>query len=261
MKLFVLVLALATLGTTVLGKTDYCDPSLCENEEKKGPHIACDGLKTLSDDCGSDAEEIPITKAQQAMIVDLHNQLRSRVASGKQSYSSSAFYPSAARMATMRWDSELAAIAAANVRRCQNEHDDCRNTPKYTSAGQNIANTASQGSKDSNDKLIRDFINDWFSEYAVANPKQVAKYPAKYKGADIGHFTQIVADRATAVGCAMVRYKDGGWTNHNFVCNYAITNIVNQPIYVAGKACSKCTTGCNPKYPGLCNPEEKIVPK
>lgn len=261
MKHFVLVLAVLTTFVTsaVRAETDYCDRSLC----KKGrPHIACNGLETLSENCGDDGIEIPITKAQQATIVDLHNRLRSKVALGKQNYSSSAFYPSAARMATMRWDSELAAIAAANVRRCDNEHDKCRNTPKYPSAGQNIATFSFQGSKQSNDKIIQDFVNDWFSEYANARPKHMDAYPEEYSGKDIGHFTQIVADRATAVGCAMVRFKDGeGWTTQNIVCNYAITNIEKQPVYVTGKACSKCTTGCNPLYPGLCKPEEKIVPK
>lgn len=263
MKRFALVFLVATLGTppaTVHGQTtNYCDPALCKS---KGPHIACNGLATLSADCGPTGLEKPLTAAQQALILDLHNRLRSKVAMGQQNYTSSAFYPSAARMATLRWDPELAAIAAANARRCKYGHDKCRNTQQYSSAGQNIANLAFQDADYADGDVIRNFINDWFAEYADANPTLMASYPKGYSGPAIGHFTQIVADRCTAVGCAMVLYVDGdGWTNQNLVCNYAITQITNQSVYVAGSACSQCATGCNPKYPGLCNPEEKIFPK
>lgn len=259
MKPLLFALALVALATCGHAQTNYCDPVLCRT---KGPHIACNGLATLAADCGPGGIEKPLDAAQQALVLDLHNRLRSKVASGQQNYSSSVFYPSAARMATLRWDNELAAIAAANVRRCQYGHDKCRNTPQYSNAGQNIANLAFQNTNYVDSDVIRDFINDWYSEYAVANPALMASYPKGYTGPAIGHFTQIVSDRCTAVGCAMVRYVDGdGWTNQNLVCNYAITQITSQPIYVAGSACSQCATGCNPKYPGLCNPEEKIFPK
>lgn len=256
MKPLVLALVLATLANA---QTNYCDPALCQT---RGPHIACNGLATLSADCGPTGIEKPLTAAQQALVLDLHNKLRSKVAMGQQNYSSNAFYPSAARMATLHWDPELAAIAAANVRRCQYGHDKCRNTPQYPSAGQNIANLAFQDTDYADEDVIRSFIDDWFSEYADANPSCMARYPKGYAGPAIGHFTQIVADRSTAVGCAMVRYVDGdGWTNQDLVCNYAITTITDQPVYVAGAPCSQCTTGCNPQYPGLCNPEENIDPR
>lgn len=259
MKLLLLALALVTFGTGGHAQTNYCDPALCGSN---GPHIACNGLTTLAAGCGPGAIDKPLDATQQALVLDLHNRLRSKVAMGQQNYSASAFYPSAVRMATLRWDSELAAIAAANARRCVYGHDKCRNTVQYSRAGQNIANLAFQNTNYADADVIRDFVNDWYSEYADANPAQMASYPKGYTGPAIGHFTQIVADRCTAVGCAMVRYVDqDGWTNQDLVCNYAITPITSQPIYVAGAACSQCATGCNPKYPGLCNPEEKIVPK
>ncbi|KAL1378920.1 hypothetical protein pipiens_015272 [Culex pipiens pipiens] len=264
MKLFSTVLLLLTVGTFGHAQqTDYCDPDLCAGEN--GPHIMCDGQDTtsMSDDCGSGAVERPLGAEHRALIVDMHNRIRSKVAMGQQNYTRSKYLPQAVRMATMRWDAELAAMAAANARRCQNEHDACHNTKKYPTSGQNLATQSFEGKKIPDDTvLIKGFINDWFSEHRYADPALVARYPENYDGPDVGHFTQLVRDRCTAVGCAMVRFKDASkWTTQYMVCNYAITQLENKPVYVAGAACSKCTTGCNSKYPGLCSVEEKILPK
>lgn len=43
-----------------------------------------------------------------------------------------------------------------------------------------------------------------------------------------------------------------------FVCNYAIANIRNLPIYKSGKTASGCTFKNNLKYPGLCHAKEKL---
>ncbi|KAL1377635.1 hypothetical protein pipiens_016126 [Culex pipiens pipiens] len=257
MHLLTIVSALVCVGLSTQ-QTNYCSPSLCSNG---GPHIACNGLTKLSASCGSGSQEFSLTAANQALILDLHNKLRSTIASGKQSYKTNAFYPQASRMATLQWDQELANIAAANARRCVYGHDRCRNTVKFPYAGQNIAMKWYYGMTFGVNQLITGFVNDWYSEFKDANPSVIAKYPSSWTGPQIGHFTQIVSDRTTRVGCAMVRFREGQYTKDYIVCNYALTNIINQPVYVAGTACSKCTTGCNSKYPGLCNQNENIVAK
>lgn len=78
---------------------------------------------------------------------------------------------------------------------------------------------------------------------------------------DIGHFTQIVSDRTNRIGCSLVTFYDSTWINQYFVCNYALINLIGQTVYVAGTACSKCTTGCSVKYPGLCNTNEVVIAK
>lgn len=257
MNLLTIVTILATVGLSTQ-QTNYCSPSLCPNG---GPHIACNGLTRMSPSCGSGSQEFALSAADKAQIVDLHNKLRNTIALGKQSYTSNAFYPQAVRMATLQWDQELANIAAANARRCVYGHDKCRNTVTFPYAGQNIAMKWYYGMTFTVSDLIPFFIDSWYSEYKDANPNVIAKYPSSWSGPQIGHFTQIVSDRTTRVGCAMVRFKEGQYTKDYIVCNYALTNIVNQPVYVSGKACSKCTTGCNAKYPGLCNTNENIAAK
>ncbi|KAL9693543.1 hypothetical protein quinque_012828 [Culex quinquefasciatus] len=256
MKLVTVVLLLSLAGLSTQ-QTNYCDPKLCP---KGGPHIACNGLTILATPCGSGSQETLLDSSLQALILDAHNKLRSKVASGQQTYAANALYPQAARMATLQWDNELAAIAASNARRCVYGHDKCRNTIAFPYAGQNIAMFSYSGQTFTVNELITGFVNDWFSEFKDANPNYVASYPRGYTGPDIGHFTQIVSDRTNRIGCSLVKYDEDGWTNQYFVCNYALTNIVGQPIYAAGNACSKCTSGCNAAYPGLCNANENVSP-
>lgn len=57
----------------------------------------------------------------------------------------------------------------------------------------------------------------------------------------------------------MVKYtKEGGWKTSLISCDYSSGNIVNFLVYSGGKAASKCTTGINPKYPGLCSEKENV---
>ncbi|XP_058452432.1 venom allergen 3 homolog [Malaya genurostris] len=252
MKFFVAVVLLALVKSSL--QVDYCKSSLCPAGVT---HIACNGLTTLSSSCGTGAQEVVLDSTKQALILDLHNQLRSKIATGKQNYSTT-FYPEAARMGTMVWSSELASIAAANARKCVFGHDSCRNTATLKAVGQNIASKSYYGMTISDNDLLTGFVGAWYSEVTYANKDIIGSYPSNYQGPAIGHFTQIVSDRATQIGCSLVSYIKSPWINKYFVCNYAITNIVGQPVYQAGKKCSKCTTGCNSKYDGLCSPSEVI---
>ncbi|XP_055549624.1 venom allergen 3 homolog [Wyeomyia smithii] len=256
MKILVAV-SLLVLAKFSHQQTDFCSSTLCSAGTT---HIACNGLTGLSPSCGPDAVELNLDSTLQALILDLHNDYRSTIATGNQNYASNSYYPQAQRMATMVWSNELAAVAAANARRCVFGHDQCRNTDDFRVAGQNIASKSYYGMTISVNELIKGFVDAWYSEYVYANPSYIASYPQDYTGPAIGHFTQVVADRATHIGCSMVTYHESPWINQLFVCNYAITNIIGQPVYQIGNYCSMCTTGCNPHYPGLCNIGEAINP-
>ncbi|XP_029730501.2 antigen 5 like allergen Cul n 1-like [Aedes albopictus] len=234
---------------------NYCYPSLCSSGDS---HIACNGLTTLSSNCGADASEVTMCSTKQQLIVDLHNKIRSKVAMGQQYNGANQRFSQAARMATMQWDPELAYIAATNARRCVFGHDRCHNTATMKYVGQNIAIKSYYGMTFSNEELLTGFINNWFSEYKVTMPHHIASYPATYRGPTIGHFTQMVSDETSRIGCAMVSYKRGNYINKLFVCNYGLTNIINHPVYVAGNVCSRCNSGCNSQYPGLCSTSEIV---
>ncbi|XP_062542523.1 uncharacterized protein LOC134210495 [Armigeres subalbatus] len=239
-----------------LGQTaDFCNASLCRSGVT---HIACHGLQNLSSTCGDGSFEVNLDSAKQALITNQHNTLRSRVALGNQNYTSTLFYPQAAKMATLAWDNELAHIAATNARRCVFGHDQCRNTATMRYVGQNIAIKMFYGMSITDEVLIKGFIDSWFSEYANSNPSHIASYPSAWTGPTIGHFTQVVSDRSSKIGCAMVSYITAPWINKLFVCNYGLTNIVGQPVYVAGATGSQCKTGRNPSFSGLCSTSEVV---
>lgn len=67
----------------------------------------------------------------------------------------------------------------------------------------------------------------------------------------IGHFTQMAQDRATLIGCALINYRNGRYYTSLFACNYSLTNLSNQPVYVSGPAASGCPAKNN-AFPGLC---------
>lgn len=69
--------------------------------------------------------------------------------------------------------------------------------------------------------------------------------------------TQVVWASTTHVGCAASTGKthdaQHDWNATWFACDFSYGNMVDSPVYEAGPAASKCKTGENPNYKGLCN--------
>ncbi|XP_021705274.1 venom allergen 5 [Aedes aegypti] len=234
---------------------NYCEPRICPFQK---PHIACNASATFGPKCGPEAYFVTMNTTNVALIVNMHNLYRSVIARGKQNYTKRDYFPTASRMPTLQWDDELAFIAEANARHCVFEHDKCRNTDQLKLVGQNLAWISYYGMVQTDAQLISQMINSWYGEYVYANPEIVKNYPRNYKGPAIGHFTAMVADRSNRIGCAMVSFQESPWIRKYLVCNYSITNIINQPVYKAGATASKCVTGENPDFAGLCSSEEVI---
>lgn len=69
----------------------------------------------------------------------------------------------------------------------------------------------------------------------------------------------MVADRNIRVGCAAATYTTKGVSYKTFLiaCNYATTNMKENPIYAnCTKPASKCKTGKNAAFPNLCKTTE-----
>lgn len=79
------------------------------------------------------------------------------------------------------------------------------------------------------------------------------------RNVEVGHFTQVVWEDAAVVGCAGVKYNDAGGPKSNLICNYGFGNMAQVYVYQSGPAASKCETGPNPKYPGLCSESENYT--
>ncbi|EAT48176.1 AAEL000793-PA [Aedes aegypti] len=227
---------------------NYCDQSLC----RRGPHVACNAPTQFGSACGQEPKFVKMDARMKNLLLKKHNELRAEIACGKHGF------PQAARMPTLVWDDELAHIASFNARKCIFAHDKCRNTREFKFAGQNLAITAFAGYNFQAADRAENFTQEWFNEHKDCPKSYVDSYPMSHSGPQIGHFTQMVNDRAWKMGCSMVHYKNGRVIKYYLVCNYSMTNMIEEPIYTRGSAGSKCQTGQNPQYRGLCSPREKV---
>lgn len=236
----------------------YCQEDLCLQYDFTGQlvakkHVACRHDGSFAEDCPAGRTLFKIDPQIRAFIIHLHNEARNRLANGSVSG-----FESALRMPTVEWNEELAELAELNVKSCQFKHDECRNTDLYRQAGQNLAIGYYPVREDIFDILKR-FTNLWFDEYKDATQQVMDEFD-NLPNATIGHFTQMVSDRTTKIGCGIVIYpkKVSGFTFKVvlFACNYSITSIFGQPVYRKGPAATDCRSGSHPFYESLCSVEE-----
>ncbi|XP_061397349.1 antigen 5 like allergen Cul n 1-like [Musca vetustissima] len=249
MKIYFLI-TLAIAGCLSLAAANYCDSTLCPAGVQ---HVACNHTGKFDSTCSKDAAMVQIGQTLQNIIVNVHNNKRNFIAGGKV-----AKFKPACRMATMRWNPELAKIASYNVRQCKMSHDKCRNTQKFKFSGQNLAWRSFTGTPNFQE-LTRASINAWYSEFKDTKWEHLQSHPSNYNGPAIGHFTALMGERNIAVGCAASTYSTPGVSYKTFLiaCNYATTNMINNPIYNGcAKPAAKCTTGKNAKFPNLCSLKE-----
>lgn len=136
-------------------------------------------------------------------------------------------------------------------------HDQCRSTKEFPYAGQNLA-LESGGSKPLT-TLIEDVVGRWWNEVDNASQSDIDQCCNSASGGVIGHFTQVVRDRAIQIGCAAAIFTVSSSQNRLLACNYAYGNMVGTSVYTSGAAASGCTTGTNPSFTSLCNVNEPIT--
>ncbi|XP_034114677.1 antigen 5 like allergen Cul n 1-like [Drosophila albomicans] len=241
------LMALSAALTGVLGATDYCKQN-CRGKK----HIGCNNDGAWGSSCPSDRALVSLSDADKNVLLASHNGYRSFIAGGGESK-----LKPACRMATMQWDDELAYLASLNVRSCQMKHDGCRNTDAFQWAGQNLYRGSSTGPLNKTASLIQS-VDMWYSEVKYTEQSYIDAYPGYYNGPAIGHFTTMVADRNTHVGCAASTYSvQGQFKDFLLACNYAATNVDGIKMYNSCSVpASKCTTGVNPSYKFLCSVNE-----
>lgn len=210
-------------------------------------------LQAWDSSCPSDRTLLTLSASDKNAIVAQHNLHRNFIAGGGDSKLSPA-----CRMATIKWNDELAYLASLNVKSCQMKHDACHNTDAFDWSGQNLAWIGFFNPLNQTANSIRS-VDMWYNEVKDTTQAYIDAYPTNYNGPAIGHFTVMVADRNTDVGCAVSTYsvKDQSYKAFLMACNYAATNVIGIKMYNScSKAASKCTTGVNPSYKFLCSPSE-----
>uniref|UniRef100_A0A182N0Q9 Venom allergen-1 n=1 Tax=Anopheles dirus TaxID=7168 RepID=A0A182N0Q9_9DIPT len=241
----------------------YCRPELCLRYNRHGEleakrHVACGFNGSFSDACPPGRMILKIDSQLRQFILHQHNAVRARLASGAE-----APFAAASRMPTVTWDDELANLAEINVRSCRFEHDECRSTYQFLHAGQNLA-VGSYYLETNIFEIVRNLTALWHNEHADTTQEVLDRYTTDYN-ATIGHYTQMISDRTAAIGCGIVIYpqkmEDFVFKMVLYACNYALTSIVGQPVYLKGDPGSRCATGTSSEYAGLCRVEENQLIK
>ncbi|EYC31219.1 hypothetical protein Y032_0004g2030 [Ancylostoma ceylanicum] len=209
-------------------KGSSCDDGLCI----KPKEVPDDGK---SDECPADSG---LTDRIRNKILDVHNELRSLTARGKATDALGGFAPTAAAMKKLKYDCSLEKLASAHAKTCKWGHSAANTRPGI---GENIY--ATTNSKADKLKEAESAPRSWFSELAKFGVGQDNVFSMKLlnrPGKVVGHYTQMVWQQTSAIGCGIVNCP----TMTYVVCNYKQAgNMLNGLIYEKGDPCSKCPKG------------------
>lgn len=247
---------LLSLAKTVI-LVDYCElqSTLCIDGFPN--HIACEPNSTfpLNEEC-LNVQIFELNNDLKNFIVYYHNKYRNMVAGGELEN-----FPKAKEMRELHWDDELAFVAKKHALQCQYMHDFCRGTEEYPYAGQNIAFHESKPGLPAGEERLRVAMDQWFEEYKHCGLNVIKNYDTALVVDPVEHFTMMIHDESDAIGCAYITYEkiiDGLKEHgHMITCNYALNNLLDEPIYHFGVPCSGCkklgkTWECSKSYSNLC---------
>lgn len=202
--------------------------------------------------------QVTFSQAQIRAILDQHNSWRHNTAAGSLTGFQGESLPSATRMAKMQWSDSLAESAALNTKQCAMSHDSCRGSSEFNFAGQNLA--IRWASNINIDESIQLFTDMWGNEREFVRVSDILSLQGVTggDGQAIGHYTAMVNEKMTHVGCAMSLFEDGTWRVALFACNYAFNNFLGRRVYQHGAAASQCITGRDSVFGNLCTINEPI---
>ncbi|XP_011871305.1 PREDICTED: venom allergen 3-like [Vollenhovia emeryi] len=217
-----LCVIIATAFTHGVNAVDYCNVKSCGRS-----HTVCMFPSPIPSPKCAQWTISGLSAAEKAAVVNKHNELRRRVASGQETRGNPGPQPAAVRMPDLSWDSELELVAQRWANQCNFAHDTCRNVDRFA-VGQNIAKTMHSGE---NTSTVQSMIQLWYDEVDYFDRNLVHSYqfdPAT------GHYTQIVWADTTKIGCGRIKYQENGWNVHYLVCNYGKSgNWIGERIYEA----------------------------
>lgn len=102
--------------------------------------------------------------------------------------------------------------------------------------------------------VIQKAVERWHKEAEKTSRSHLSKL-GDLSG--IGHFTQMVNDRACKIGCAVALWTEKKRNHFYVVCNYSFGNLIQSSAYkVKG---DKCQKGYHPDHKNLCHPDEAHI--
>ncbi|XP_067654464.1 cysteine-rich venom protein Mr30-like [Haliotis asinina] len=225
----------------------YALPSVQQGHERSRRATTCDvrysSLRTDHTMCLTDnpgAVSIVLTPQQKQDIVDRHNYQRANISG-------------AANMLKIVWDEEIAVVAAKWARQCVNGHESTplkRSIPRLPgiSIGQNVG---------SGWPSFLSLITDGWSAEAAWFRYGVGSI----NGSDVRHYTQIINEHVSRIGCGQAICTLQGVQIPFYVCNYARgqrSNEVAKPYCSSTDPTTTCPMCLSRTPQGLCDCGGKI---
>ncbi|XP_011871195.1 PREDICTED: venom allergen 3-like [Vollenhovia emeryi] len=219
------ILCLVTIAVTTVTATDYCNMKSCS----EGSHTMCKYPTPIPAKRCEPLISVGLNDVDRKAMLDKHNELRRKVASGQETKGRPGPQPPAVSMPDLTWDKELEDIAQRWVIQCYLGFDECRNVDRFA-VGQSIVSVKTTGehpfSNPSNGEMVERLYMDvyLFDKNKASLPYEFDKYTISY--------TQIVWANTTTVGCGQMSSYYHGWNKTKIVCNYGPRgNVIGDLIY------------------------------
>ncbi|KPU76871.1 uncharacterized protein Dana_GF13477, isoform E [Drosophila ananassae] len=174
------------------------------------------------------------------------NRYRNNLAGGDIRTAYNKSFPKASRMRALAWDEELGYLARCHAKTVSFMHSECRATSRFPYAGEVLAMIGVQKKKLFLWEIINLTLKPMFEEHMlVEDPEEYVKNYDPIKHYGVGHFTTIISDRVSRVGCGIAvgsncYHGPKVGTCHFLTCMFDFTNIANSFVYKPGKPASEC---------------------
>ncbi|EGT43618.1 hypothetical protein CAEBREN_29503 [Caenorhabditis brenneri] len=178
------------------------------------------------------------SETAQNTIVEIHNDLRSKVALGEVEIGGSQHSP-ATNMIKIRW-------SPASARTAQNYANTCPDAPSgLPNVGENLYFEYSKKKPTSLDKFGPNAANSWAEDFDIYGWNSVI-FDQETQDSGIGYASQMVWARTGYIGCGV---KNCGVDLNTFTQDYRIVvvchyremgNVIDDPIYEEGEVCTNC---------------------
>jgi len=186
-------------------------------------------------------------------ILDVHNNLRRRVAKGLETMGNPGPQPPAANMRKLVWDEELAKVAQRWTNQCNFDDTSCNDVERFKIA-RNILSHVTV-TPPANLWLPTGWANNvdiWYGSVNQFNSSNVSPYVP----GNADSYTRVVWADTYTVGCgATAIFSSYGYYTKTYMCLYGPGgNIVggNSSVYLIGPACSACPASAHACEDGLC---------
>ncbi|XP_016974750.1 antigen 5 like allergen Cul n 1-like [Drosophila rhopaloa] len=205
---------------------------------------------------------VPDTSKLHLKTLGILNTFRNTFASGDLITNNNKTFATARRMRRLIWDNELAYMARTHASTVSFKHSECRSTLRFPMAGECLALLPPSKQKIGLVELLTKAFTPMFDEYKdVEDPDRLRVGYDPSKDYFVGHFTTIISDRVSRVGCGIAVGSNCHVNNdvglcHFLTCHFDFTNLENSYVYKAGKPASSCfdwKTVSSTKYAFLCS--------